>query len=225
MTGSPPGGNSGDYIFTPSSNIRNAATSQCGAVGGLYQKVVGNVYRDFYGLGSGFQIQNLYFSSPQFPNYTSTDSPLAAIYYLYGVAYAQLDINYTTQSGLSSWTFRASYEGKSGRRWRNITSFYSQTTEDKKCVSDASLSCCGGPDFFHLPTPTTFSFSQDGVTVGFGGSSQLYYWTSGFVYTNQGYSNFLASDFDGMPNPAIQKYTACFANCDYSTNLCCNPLP
>jgi len=227
MTGSEPTGSS-EYTFTPSSSIRNAATSQCGAVGGLYQSVSNNAYGGYYALGSGFVISNYYFFPSYFNNTTYTASPLAALYSIPArYIYAQLDINYTTESqtGLISWTFRASFAGASGNRWRNLTSFYSQTAEDRKCVSDASLSCCGGPEFFHLPTPTTFSFSQNGVTVDCGGSSQLYYWTNGQLNSGQGYSQFLASDFDGAHSVVIQKYTACFANCNYSTNLCCNPLP
>jgi hypothetical protein len=219
---------SGNYIYTPSSEIRNAATSLCDAIGGFYRTYAGGDLTEEYALGSGFVISNFYFSNAT--NTTFTSSPLAAIYghtNRSNGARVQLDINHTVaqSTGLISWTFRASCQGKSGHRWRNVTSFYSQTAEDKKCVNDASLSCCGGPEFFHLPTPTTFSFSHTGVTVNSGGSSQVYSWTSGFIYSGQGYTELLASDFDGTHDAVIQKYTACFANCDYSTNLCCNPLP
>jgi hypothetical protein len=211
-------------VWTPSSSIRNSQTQQCDAVGGYYGVIGSSSLQQGYELGGGTLILQSEFQSSSTSQ--TTISPLGARFGGAGLGVGtQLSINQTTDSGLVSWTFRASCSGQSGRRWRNITSFYSQTTEDKKCVSDTSLSCCGGPDFFHLPTPTTFSFSQDGVTVDFGGASQVYSWTSGVVNSGQGYTNFLASDFDGTPNVVIQKYTACFANCDYSTNLCCNPLP
>jgi hypothetical protein len=210
-------------VWTPSSEIRNSQTQQCAAVGGYYGVIGSSSLVAAYELGGGTTILENQFQSSSTSQ--TTMSPLGARFGGAGGVNAtiQLSINQTTDSGLVSWTFRASFNGGSARRWRNSTSFYSQTTEDKKCVSDTSLSCCGGPDFFHLPTPTIFSFSQYGVTVDFGGASQLYSWSG--LAINSGYTEFLASDFDGTPNVVIQKYTACFANCDYSTNLCCNPLP
>jgi hypothetical protein len=224
------GGGSGSYVYTPSDRIRTAATALCDAVGGLYYPISNGSIIGGFALGGGHTITNDYFRPASQSSNTYTLSPLAAIYGpLSGQSGAriQLDINHTVNqgTGLVSWTFRASGSGDSGYRWRNATPFYSQTLENRKCVNDASLNCCGGAEFFHLPTPTTFSFSHSGVTVGYNGSSELYPWTSYQINFSYGYSSLLASDFDGTYDAVIQKYTACFANCNYSTNLCCNPLP
>ena len=108
-------------------------------------------------------------------------------------------------------------------RWIT-TEFYKRASDPSTCNSSPSLSCCdANNNIFHLVSPTTFTFGENGVRVyysGIGVSSPglLYSWGGG---EDSGGANAVVGG-----NPiTIKTYFSCFNNCDYSTNLCCNPLP
>lgn len=124
-------------------------------------------------------------------------------------------------------------DGSSGgraRRWIDWSVFHSQVMEggiitDHKCVQGDSLVCCDTEQVrrrFHLPTPLTFTTSPSGITASFSGGSTFVPWIQGDMPPAIADPS---NTFYREHTVTVVANTACFRNCDYSTNLCCNPLP
>lgn len=97
--------------------------------------------------------------------------------------------------------------------------------EKHTCYGEVSPGCDEPtyPDF-HLPPNVLVTVSDSGVTVSLDGSPTVYEWQS-IATTGDGYSGIPADwkkEFSVLVN---QAESCCFTDCDYETNLCCNPLP
>jgi hypothetical protein len=206
-----------------SNNVLTAENAELGATRVKYFRLEWNQIAESYELGASVLILGNAFSFQS--GQPNTNSPLGA--FIYVAAFDQygnvtnrreiyLDVNFSVSAvtGLSSWTFRLANNVIGEKAWTAIHPFYSQTSEDKKCVSSSTLSPCNDISYFHLPSDVLFSCASSGVSVTVGGQTTSYGWAQ----------NFPALTFSGTFDIWIRRKFSCFQDCDFETNLCC-PLP
>ena len=209
-----------------SRGVLTAANASLGATRVAYFRIGSvNQTEESYLLGGSFDIPERGFSFKNTDNRVF-NTPLGASIYnathdQYGNTtssreiYLDVNFSFSSATGLYSWTFRLAYNKPFlAKAWTAIHPFYSQTSEDKKCVSDSTLSPCNERDF-HLPSDVLFSCASSGVSVTVGGQTTSYGWAA---------SNPFPMIISETVDIWVRRKFSCFQNCDFSTNLCC-PLP
>lgn len=209
-----------------SNGVLTAANASLGATRVGYFRIGSvNQIEESYTLGGSFNIPERGFSFNNTDNRVF-NTPLGAgiinaTYDQYGnltslrEIYLDVNFSFSSATGLYSWTFRLAYGTFSEKAYTTINPFYSQTSEDKKCVSSSTLSPCNDISYFHLPSDVLFSTASSGVSVTVGGQTTSYGWAA---------RNPFPMTFSGNIDIWIRRKFSCFQNCDFSTNLCC-PLP
>ena len=215
-------GSDGWYSF----GVLTAADAALGATRVRYFRIESNDVVESYLVGGTFDIPGTAFS---FQNQPNINTPLGASILLqeydqnFSLVYfdqVYLDVNFSLSSatGLYSWAFRLAAQhfdgGSSEKAWTSSHPFYSQTSDDQKCISSSTLSPCRDSDF-HLPSDVLFSCTKTGVSVTVGGQTTSYGWAA----------NSPALTFTRTFDIWIRRKFSCFQDCDFETNLCCNPLP
>lgn len=141
--------------------------------------------------------------------------------------------------GNSGWRFNASVlrneQFSSGLKQSDTSQanifnkvFFAKNDAAVPCVSAPSLTACSTSidprdPAFHIQSPVVFSFSQNLVTVQYGSTELSFPWVKAVPQGSR-------PDGTVIPLPTLSPVTieimsSCFADCDFSTNLCCNPLP